>query len=270
METATFDKIRSLVYQQSGIDLAPGKEPLVRGRLGKRMRALGIADEAQYLRHVLNDASGDELVRLLDAISTNFTHFFREQDHFRVLESACREKLAENRGGRFRVWSAACSSGEEPYSIAMTILDSLADSPGDARILATDISTRVLAQAVEGKYRQEEVSHIPAALRGQYFEHSRGPEPIYQANEALRRMVTFRRMNLSKPPFPMQGPFDLIFCRNVMIYFDNTVRSRLLLEIERLLSPGGWLLVGHTESLAGIATGLKMISPSVYRKGARQ
>jgi chemotaxis protein methyltransferase CheR len=171
MKTSTFEEISTLVYQQSGIDLPPGKAPLVSGRLGKRMRTLGLADEQAYLRYVLDDNSGEELVQLLDAISTNFTQFFREQDHFELLANEFRKRLKSGASPQFRIWSAACSSGEEPYSVAMTV-DDVARSMGanldQFKILATDISTRVLARAVAGQYHNREMNHVPAALRERF------------------------------------------------------------------------------------------------------
>lgn len=273
MKLATFERFRKLVYQQSGIDLSAGKEALVRGRLGKRMRSLGLENEQEYLDYVLEDASGDEMVRLLDAISTNFTHFFREQDHFALLDELLR-KWAENDGQqRFRIWSAACSSGEEAYSIAMTALDSLGSAgaaPCDLRILATDISTRVLERARRANYDEQAVKAAPPPFRQRYFVRiPKASDGNYQVSDRVRELVTFRRINLSTPPFPMQGPFDVVFCRNVMIYFDNAVRKRLLNDIERLLRPGGYLLVGHTESLAALDISLKPIKPSVYRKDSQ-
>jgi chemotaxis protein methyltransferase CheR len=271
MKLATFERFRQIVYQQSGIDLSAGKEALVRGRLGKRMRALGLADEQDYLDYVLGDASGDEMVQLLDAISTNFTQFFREPDHFALLADLLKRWLGRDGQRSFRIWSAACSSGEEPYSIGIASTDAIEEygaSGVDLRILATDISTRVLDRARCGRYSEQAILAAPQPLR-RYFNRSAQDEgDDYEVCDSIRDLVTFRRMNLSRPPFPMKGPFDLVFCRNVMIYFDNAVRNRLLAEIERLLRPGGYLFVGHTESLAALDTRLRPIKPSVYRKEA--
>jgi chemotaxis protein methyltransferase CheR len=269
MDHATFHQFRELVYDHSGIDLTPGKEPLVRGRVSKRMRKLGIADELTYLEHVRRDKSGDELVLLLDAISTNVTHFFREPDHFDTLGRALQKWIAAGQR-RFRIWSAACSSGQEPYSIGIAALEAAAQCQAanlDLRILATDISTRVLDIAERGCYSRRDAETIPATLQKRYFTFQGAKdERSLTAVDALRRLIVFRRLNLSKPPFPMQGPLDVAFCRNVMIYFDREVRGRLVAEIERLLKPGGLLLIGHAESLTGLNTGLKAVRPSVYRK----
>jgi chemotaxis protein methyltransferase CheR len=268
MDSTTFAKFRQLVYEHSGIELGPGKEALVYGRVGKRMRTLGIRDEKAYLDHVLADATGDEVVHLLDAISTNFTSFFREPDHFKLLESFLTDALKRGQS-RFRIWSAACSSGEEPYTIAMVaqeIMESMGRYP-DLKILATDISTRVLDLARAGMYSSERAGEIPAALRSKYFQQQRGAkaETLCIADR-LQQLIVFRRLNLAQTPYPMQGPFDVIFCRNVMIYFDKTVRTRIVREVERLLRPGGLLLIGHSESLAGIPSSLAHLRPSIYRR----
>ncbi len=266
MNRETFDALRRLVYEQSGIFLSPGKEALVSARIGKRMRTLGIETYEGYLRHLRSGDDEDELIHMLDAISTNVTRFFREEEHFEFLRDIFRGWLA---GGqtRFRFWSAACSTGEEPYSMAMTLLDVLGGGKADTRILATDISTSVLRKCLAGTYDEERTQSMPPGFRERYFDRVNGSDPpAYSASESLRRMILFRRLNLSTPPFPMRGPLDAVFCRNVMIYFDNTVRMRLLNEIHRLLKPGGYLFVGHAESLTGMVSRFRVLKPSIYVK----
>jgi chemotaxis protein methyltransferase CheR len=267
MDRSTFQRLRDLAYDKAGIDLGAGKETLVAARVAKRVRALGLQDERGYAELIAADESGAELVQFLDAISTNFTSFFREPDHFDGLKTLVRAKAATGQR-RFRFWSAACSSGEEPYTMAMTLAEVL-DGAVDWRILATDISTRVLATASEGAYREEQVRTVPAPLRSRYFQHRHGvpaEEDLYRISPALKERISFRRMNLSAPPLPMKGPLDAVFCRNVMIYFDTRVRQGLISEIERMLCPGGLLYISHTETLTGVHSGLVLISPSVYRK----
>lgn len=266
MDATTFNKFRQLVYDKSGISLGPGKEALVSARVGKRMRALNIEDPRQYLVYVMEDRTGNELVHLLDAISTNVTSFFREGNHFTFLEQVLQQWRAKNQR-RFRFWSAACSTGEEPYSMAITLLEALGRQDVDIKILATDISTRVLEKSKGGRYGADKVRTVPAVLRDRYFDavRERG-ELHYTVKPILRDQISFARINLSAPPFPMQGPFDAVFCRNVMIYFDNTVRSNLLNEIHRLLKPGGYLFVGHAESLTGMMAAFKTVQPSTYIK----
>jgi chemotaxis protein methyltransferase CheR len=263
MSRSTFIRFRSLIYRLSGIALGDGKEGLVRARVSKRMRALRIDDYDAYFDHLMADASGDEIIHLLDVISTNVTSFFREESHFQLLDRTARRWDAEGRR-RIRLWSAACSTGEEPYTMAMTLLEAFGARRVDLRILATDLSTRALDRAREAVYPAEKLAAVPRDLRARYFD-GRIPS-IFRAGGELRRSVALARLNLAEVPFPMSGPFDAVFCRNVMIYFDAAVRRRLVSEIHRLLRPGGLLFVGHSESLTGIAGGFKNVEASVYAK----
>lgn len=265
MDQEIFLKFREIVYEQAGIALGPQKEALVQARVGKRMRALDIASFDEYLDVLEADETGGELTLFLDAICTNVTYFFREPHHF---EFIAREmvRMLEQGQRRFRFWSAACSTGEEPLSLAMTLLETTRGYEGvDMRILATDLSTKVLDVCLDGVYGPERLRTVPNELRDRYFEKvTLGGAPAYRASEALRSLVLYRRMNLATPPFPMQGPMDAVMCRNAMIYFDNPVRLRLLQEVHRLLKPGGHLIVGHAESLTGIMSDFKYVSPAVY------
>lgn len=261
MEQKIFDAFRSLVYEKSGITLNDGKKALVSARIGKRMRALGMDSHKEYLDCVKEDASGEELVQMLDAISTNVTSFYREAEHFDFLAERLKEWHAAGQK-RFRIWSAASSSGEEPYTIAITLLEALPDEK-DTRILATDISTKVLAQCKEGVYRDDKLDPVSPQIKAKYFDKV---EDGYRIKHNVKNKVLFKRLNLSKPPFPMNGPLDVIFCRNVMIYFDNEVRRRLLEEANRMLKPGGYLMVGHAESLTGMVSDFKTVKPSIYIK----
>ena len=266
MNPKTFEKFRSLIYEKSGISLGEQKEALVSARVGKRMRVLQIGDFDEYYSYVVHDGSGQEVVELLDAISTNVTSFFREPQHFDFLGSAL--TAWKNQGQRrFRIWSAASSTGEEPYTIAMTVLESIGNRDVDTRILATDISTRVLAKCQEGTYDPQKLDGVPKTLRDKYFDRLQDDRQYqYRARDIMKQLIVFRRLNLATPPFPMQGPLDVVFCRNVMIYFDNDVRTRLLNEISRLLKPGGYLMVGHAESLTGLVSSFRTVRPSVYTK----
>lgn len=266
LDQKTFDKFRGLVYEKSGITLGPQKAALVSARIGKRMRALGLNGFDEYYRYVRQDTSEQEIVHMIDAISTNVTSFFREPDHFDFMREIL-NKWRQSGQTRFRVWSAASSTGEEPYTIAMVMDDVLGDKGNNVRILATDISTRVLEKCREAVYEREKVQTIPAKLRDRYFDKAGDHgASTFQVKDALKQMILFKRLNLSTPPFPMKGPLDLIFCRNVMIYFDNRVRSALLDEMYRLLKPGGYLMVGHAESLTGIMSSFKSVRPSIYVK----
>lgn len=269
MDRRTFEAFRDLVYEKSGINLGDHKQALVCARVGKRMRALGIRDYKEYFEYVSGDGSGEELVRLLDVISTNVTHFFREAGHFEVLDELLRDWYAQGQR-RFRIWCAASSTGEEPYTIAMTVFEALGEKSGcDVKVLATDISTRVLDTARQGVYERKKLDKVPERLLRKYFQKGVGrAEGSYLVRKPLRDMITFGRLNLSVQPFPLKGPLDIIFCRNVMIYFDNHVRSMVLADMYRLLKPGGYLMVGHAESLTGLVSDFKSVKPSVYVKGS--
>ena len=268
MDRSTFERFRNLIYAQSGINIGDKKESLLVSRIGRRMRILGLNDFKVYYQKVAEDPEGTELVALIDAVSTNVTHFFREPQHFDFLSSRMDEWLKKGKR-KFRAWCAASSSGEEPYSIAMIMHDKCSSYQVDYRILATDICTKVLAQAETAEYKTDKLDSIPLKYRNKYLEPYRCDRTnVYRISTEVRRRVTFARLNLAQPPFPMSGPFDVIFIRNVMIYFDNAVRSALLAEAYRLLRYGGFLFVGHAESLAGILNSdLKRVLPSVYTKG---
>jgi chemotaxis protein methyltransferase CheR len=266
MEESTFNTFREIVYDRSGISINANKIALVTARVGKRMRELGMDDDRAYLKHIVEDESGEEIVHLLDVISTNVTSFFREGQHFELVGEYF-EKWYEAGQRRFRFWSAASSSGEEPYTLAMTLLERLDGRSAEIKILATDISTRILRKAIRGVYPAAKVETVPPALRSRYFEACATEKgTAFSISAQVRELIAFRRLNLSQVPFPMSGPMDAIFCRNVMIYFDNLVRKRLLDEAFRLLKPGGYLFVGHAESLTGMLSGFKPVVPSVYVK----
>jgi|WetSurMetagenome_2_1015567.scaffolds.fasta_scaffold142838_2 chemotaxis protein methyltransferase CheR len=266
MDQKTFDQFCRIVYDKSGIAINGNKNALVAARVGKRLRELGLSDDREYLDLILKDPDGEEIVHLLDVISTNVTSFFRENAHFDFFGDTV-FKWYEQGQRKFRFWSAASSTGEEPYTLAITLLNKIGSGVADMKILATDISTRALAKCREGTYSRTKLSGVPDHMVSRFFKCERnGKEDVFEVKNELRDIIAFSRLNLSKPPFPMQGPLDAIFCRNVMIYFDNRVRSDLLEECYRLLKPNGYLFVGHAESLTGILSGFKPVMPSVYVK----
>jgi chemotaxis protein methyltransferase CheR len=265
MDSATFNEFSQLIYERSGIHLAPGKEALVVARITKRMLALGMEfDFRRYLEWLQHDRSGQEVVRMIDAISTNQTSFFREMEHFVFVRAWFRERLARGQP-RFRFWSAGCSTGEEPYSLAMTLADVPGALESDWRILATDISTAALRTGLAATYSPERLESVPQAMRLRDFVSST-PDGHCRVADHVRERVLFRRLNLSEIPFPQRGPLDVILCRNVMIYFDEAVRRRLLDEFLRLLRPGGFLIVGHCESLLATTHGFRQHRPSIYTR----
>ena len=261
LKNEVFNELRDLIHRESGIALTEEKKALLSSRLFKRLRALGLHDETEYLHRLKNDASGAELISLLDVISTNFTSFYREPDHFVVLADLARQWCNEKR--ELRLWCAAAASGEEPYTIAITLKESLTS---EYRVLATDISTRALEKAQHGLYAAKHVENVPAALRKKYFTKIGTEEPEWQVNSELRSRILFRRLNLSRFPYPLRGDLDAIFCRNVMIYFTVALRQQIINELHRLLRPGGFLFLSHCENLLGMNHSFKPYSASVFRK----
>jgi chemotaxis protein methyltransferase CheR len=264
LSDAELSRIVRLVYERSGITLHAGKRALVLARLQKRLRAGGFSSFRDYLAHVERDASGAEITALLDAIATNHTSFFREPQHFEYLRSTVVPALAK---GNIRIWSAACSSGEEPVTIAITLLDALeAQHHGRIRILASDLSTRALATASCGVYKMERVAGIPLDLLRRHFERGLGAQ-TGQARVAahVRRPIEYRQLNFLEAS-DLGERFEVIFCRNVMIYFDRDVQQRVVALLERHLAPGGYLFISHSESLNGTTHGLRWVAPAVYQR----
>ena len=268
MQPAIFNKLRNIVYEQSGINIKEGKISMVSARIRKRLRELQMSDEKAYLEHLENSA--DELVELLNVISTNVTHFYREASHFDFLREVMSRWTKEGQS-KFRLWCAAASTGEEPYTIAITLTETfsgLARRP-DMKLLASDISTRVLDHCRLGVYRGDQMVNVPEQIKKRYFKRKKdtaGEHDTYEVREDLKKMIVFKRLNLNEPPFPMKGPLDIVFCRNVMIYFDRETKARLLKDVNRLLKPGGYLIVSHTESLTGIDHHFKQAASSIYQK----
>ena len=265
IDNLTFKKLCKVVYDNVGIVLNDNKKALVSARVRKRMTILGIDQFRDYYDYLQHESSGKELVQLLDVISTNVTHFFREAEHFDILSEAATQWVS-NGQKKFRFWSAACSTGQEPYAMAMTLSEIKGMQSADLKILGTDISTQVLSHSRQGLYEEKHLKTIPPKLKNKYFEKRQNGEVSFEIKDSIKKLISFKRLNLAKPPFPMQGPLDAVFCCNVMIYFDNKVRTILINEIYRLLKPGGYLIVGNAESLSGLDTEFKPVKPSVYIK----
>lgn len=267
-----FEQISEMVYDHCGINLHDGKKELVRSRLAKILRQGGFHSFSQYMEHVAADSSGQSFSELIDSLSTNLTSFFRESIHFDFLaDTFLPEVIAQkqrNKDLRLRAWSAGCSSGEEPYSIAITLLEALTErSRWDVKLLATDISTRILHRAQQGVYDRERIDPVPPALKNRYLlMHSRNGQKEFEVTPALRQIIVFKYLNLMKD-WPFRGPMDFIFCRNVMIYFDKPTQQRLIDRFWQVLAPGGILFTGHSESLTGIRHNFRYIQPTIYKKG---
>jgi chemotaxis protein methyltransferase CheR len=262
-----FKQISQLAHERFGLELKPGKEALVAARLGKRLRQRGFQSFADYYRHVLSDTSGEALTELIDSLTTNHTSFLRERAHFEFLAQAVVGEFAPVRS--IEIWSAACSSGEEPYSIAMCVSDALSRARSarpQFRILATDISTRVLAMARRGVYPAERFRELPESwLRAYLLKGAGESSGFYKVKPDLARLVEFTRLNLIEP-FSHGRRFHVIFCRNVMMYFDKATQHDIVQRLSVCLEPGGYLLVGHSESLTGVQHGLEYVRPAVYRR----
>jgi chemotaxis protein methyltransferase CheR len=255
-----FVAIRDVVHRVCGINLHEGKEGLVRTRLFKRLRELEIGSWRQYVERISADAS--ELAVMIDLLTTNKTSFFREAQHFDFL----RDHVLSGMRTPPRIWSAGCSSGEEPYTLALVVSGALpSEIAARTRILATDISARILQRARNGIYPSEAVEEVPAELRRQHFAAA-GTSGAWSVGPSLRQMIRFARLNLMEL-WPMKGPFDAVFCRNVMIYFDRDTQERLVGRFHEILAPGGHLFLGLSESLARLDHRFEYVQPAVYRKG---
>jgi len=265
--------LRELIYERSRINLGPEKRVLITSRLAKRLRELRLGSYSEYCALLRSPEGEQEFTFLIDRISTNHTHFFRELKHFEFLEHkflpAWRSKQGE-RGETLRVWSAASSTGEEPYTIAIHLAEHLAAADTGAwQIDATDISTRVLGLARQGVYETEKLTGVSAEQIRRYFQKGVGErEGQFRVKAELRERVRFHHLNLLQPPYPFKQPFHLILCRNVMIYFDRPTQEALVAQLTDWLVPGGHLLVGHSESLGNIKHSLKLVQPAVYLKPA--
>lgn len=266
-----FYKISKLVYEHCGINLHDGKKELVRARLAKRLRLGKFKTFSEYLKHVLEDKTGTEFSTLIDSLSTNLTSFFRETQHFEFLQSqflpVLLEQKREKQNFKIRAWSAGCSSGEEPYSIAIVLLDAIQGrGRWDIKVLATDISTSILKIAKIGTYGFERIKPVPSLQKQKYLvPHCIKGQKVFEVTKNLRDTVIFKYLNLMGD-WPMKGPLDFIFCRNVMIYFDKPTQSRLVNRYWDLLDSGGILFTGHSESLTGIEHKFKYIQPTIYMK----
>ncbi len=266
-----FRKISNLVHSHCGINLHEGKKELVRARLAKLLRKGNFSTFSEYMEHVHEDKSGTEFSKLINAISTNLTSFFREKQHFDYLQKEFLPQLAKqkqkNGNRRIRAWSAGCSSGEEPYSIAITLIETTRElGDWDVKVLATDVSTRMLETARKGFYEKERIIPVWSEYKDKYLTaHKIKNRKVFEVNENLRKVVIFQYLNLIKQ-WPIKGPVDFIFCRNVMIYFDKQTQQRLVNRFWDLLNSGGLLFTGHSESLTGIEHKFHYIKPTIYWK----
>ncbi len=266
-----FERLSSYVYQQCGINLTPPKRVLLEGRLQKRLQSLQMKSFMEYYKHVKSVAGRGELVHMLDSVSTNKTDFFREPGHFNLLRDHILPGFKGMNVNRpLRIWSAACSTGEEPYTTAMVLQDAVEKLGSiNYEILATDISSKVLKHAANAVYREDRIGDIPMNFRKKYLLKSKDPnQGLVRIIPALRKKVRFRRMNLMDNEYLSQikVPQDLVFCRNVLIYFDKPTQQNVVRRLVECLSPGGYLFIGHSESLFEMDLPLKQLMPATFQK----
>ncbi len=268
-----FEALARFIQDNYGIKMPRSKKVMVEARLRRRMGQAGFQGLEQYLDYVFSpDGQRRELVHMVDIITTNKTEFFREPSHFELLRDQilprCTAEGLGRRSSPLRLWSAACSSGEEPYTLAMVLREfAEGHAPFHFEILASDVSSRMLHKAVNGVYSEEEVAAIPMPFRHKYLLRSKDRQlALVQVDEALRRLVTFRRINLMADDFRIRGRLHVIFCRNVLIYFSKEDQASLVRRFWRCLAPGGYLFVGHSESLAGLDAPFSSVATTVYRR----
>jgi chemotaxis protein methyltransferase CheR len=266
-EAADYDYVIELVYEHSRIRLNRGKHALIQARLGKRIRQHGFESLHQYCNFLRQDADSSELTAVVDALATNFTSFLREKDHFDILVQQAIARLQAARNKPFRVWSAGCATGEEPYSIAFYLAEHFPVQAGwNWRILATDISTKALDEAMQGIYPTNRMVGLPQDWVRRYFQRGNGAwEGHFRVKPWVQERIRWEQLNLHET-FRLDQECDVIFCRNVLIYFDRETQMSLVRQLVRFLAPGGYLFTGHAESLSGASPGLHCLRPSVYQK----
>jgi chemotaxis protein methyltransferase CheR len=266
LDTASFEEISRILYQHSGITLNSGKRELVKSRLAKRICATGTNCFDEYLAFVKSDVTGVELRAMIDALTTNKTSFFRESAHFDYLREILLPKMCKT-SSKIRIWSAGCSTGEEPYTLGIVLREYMPEIDlKDVKILATDISDRALAYARKAEYTTDKLDGLPRELLKKYFKPvDDGENKVWRVNDSVRKLVFLARLNLVED-WIIKGPFQAIFCRNVMIYFDNPTRQRLVQRFWELLEPGGHLFIGHSESLMSLRNNFTYVKPGVYIK----
>jgi chemotaxis protein methyltransferase CheR len=259
------------VYDLTGIVIHERKRDMLYSRLSRRLRTLNLANFRDYCDYVGGPAGASEVGAMINAVTTNLTHFFRESHLFDHLRDVALPAFAaagrQSGSAKLRLWSAGCSSGEEPYSIAMTVKSAPVDfSRWDLRILATDLDTDMVAKGAAGRYRAADAEGIPTELAAKFTDEVATPSgPEIRMRDGLKQLIAFKQLNLMGD-WPMRGPFDAIFCRNVMIYFDHPTKARLIDRYAELLRPDGWLYIGHSESLSKVSDRFQLVGRTIYRR----
>jgi chemotaxis protein methyltransferase CheR len=266
-----FIKFKELIYQEAGIKLTDLKKALIQARLSKRLRFLGIPSYRDYYRYLI-DNYNDEKIEFINAITTNKTEFFREGKHFEFMRDFCLPEFDSRGKKTIKIWSAGCSTGEEAYSIAITLREYYpAGKSPEIKILATDIDTNVLEKAFTGVYTLEQVKDIDVSVMKKYFLRGTGDnEGLFRVKDEIRNMILFRRLNLLDDAYPMKGKFDIMFCRNVIIYFDRPTQKDLFEKFSHYLDDDGYLFIGHSENLTSVSTRFTLQGHTIYRKSIMQ
>jgi chemotaxis protein methyltransferase CheR len=262
-----FYKFKELIFRESGIKLNEMKKALVQARLSKRARKLGLGSYSHYYRHLIDNYE-TEKTEFINAITTNKTEFFRENKHFEYLREVFLPSLEKQGLESLRIWSAGCSTGEEPYSIAITVNEYFRKSKmPDVKILATDIDTQVLETGERGIYKKELIENIDDDIVRRYFLKGRGENAnFFRVKENLKKIIYFRKLNLQNDIFPMKKRFHIIFCRNVIIYFDKETQKKLFLKFYRYLEDYGKLFIGHSENITSLDSGFRPEGSTIYSK----
>jgi chemotaxis protein methyltransferase CheR len=270
LSDAQFSKLSSFIYTEFGIKMPPVKKTMLQSRLHKRLRALNIATFKDYVEYVFSREGSEEVIHMIDVVSTNKTDFFREPVHFDFLKNILLPELAieAKTSAPVKIWSAGCSSGEEVYTIAMTLQDFKTDHPGlDYHILGTDISTRILRDATNAIYKESKVQMVPMSIKKKYLLKSKDRvNPTVRIVPELRKKTTFRRLNFMSGSYDVNEVFDIIFCRNVLIYFDRQTQEKVIQKLCFKLKKGGYFFLGHSESITGLNVPLQQVQPTIYRR----
>lgn len=272
LSPASFARLAQFITAELGIKMPESKTVMIQSRLLRRVSSLGLASIDRYVDHLFAPQNQAEREHFINAITTNKTDFFREPQHFTYLSEVVLPAFGRSRArcSRFHAWSAGCSTGEEPYTLAMVLAEYAARQPGfDFAILATDVSTRVLDQARDAMYPEAQILPVPPELRRKYLLSSRGTERVARIVPGLRMKINFSQLNFMDEHYPVKDTFDAIFFRNVMIYFDRPTQEAVVNKLSRNLAPGGYFFAGHSESLAGLDIPVRPVRASIYRKESR-
>jgi len=268
LEDAEFDTFKQLIYDETGIKLTELKKALVRARLTKRIRKLGLDSFKDYNEYLKNNYDAEKF-DFINSITTNKTDFFREPRHFDYIKNVVLPELDNMKLKKIRIWSSACSSGEEPYTIGISLLEYYENKRNkpEIKILATDIDTNVLEKAKIGIYTFEQVKGIDSPLLKKYFQKGKGEnEGLFRIKDSLKNIIYFRRLNLQDETYPMKGHFDIIFCRNVIIYFDKETQSRMFKRFSKYIADNGYLFIGHSENITRICDDFYLKGNTIYGK----